>query len=99
MWSVGVIAYILLCGFEPFYDDRGDKWVYQKILRAEYEFMTPWWDNVSESAKVCVQVVTVRTSRLSIDGINKTYLGVLVVPGAFIDFGAPLLAFRGIVLV
>lgn len=51
MWSVGVIAYILLCGFEPFYDDRGDKFVYQKILRGEYEFMSPWWDNVSESAK------------------------------------------------
>ena len=52
MWSVGVITYILLCGFEPFYDEKGDKYVYKKILKADYEFMSPWWDSVSDTAKV-----------------------------------------------
>ncbi|XP_072167009.1 calcium/calmodulin-dependent protein kinase type IV-like [Diadema setosum] len=51
MWSVGVITYILLCGFEPFYDDRGDTAVYKKILKADYAFISPWWDDISQSAK------------------------------------------------
>ncbi|XP_002736839.1 calcium/calmodulin-dependent protein kinase type IV-like [Saccoglossus kowalevskii] len=51
MWGVGVITYILLCGFEPFYDDRGDKYMFQKILNANYEFISPWWDDVSLNAK------------------------------------------------
>ncbi|XP_038072890.1 calcium/calmodulin-dependent protein kinase type IV-like [Patiria miniata] len=59
MWSVGVITYILLCGFEPFYDEKGDRYVYKKILRAEYEFMSPWWDNVSDSAKFFIQSLLV----------------------------------------
>lgn len=52
MWSIGVITYILLCGFEPFYDERGDSHVYRKIMRADYEFISPWWDPVSLSARV-----------------------------------------------
>lgn len=52
MWSIGVITYILLCGFEPFYDERGDSYVYRKILKADYEFISPWWDPVSLSARV-----------------------------------------------
>lgn len=52
MWSVGVITYILLCGFEPFYDDRGDNYIYKKIIRADYAFISPWWDDISDSAKV-----------------------------------------------
>ncbi|XP_070541852.1 calcium/calmodulin-dependent protein kinase type IV-like [Ptychodera flava] len=51
MWSVGVITYILLCGFEPFYDERGDKHMFQKILNSDYEFMSPFWDEVSLNAK------------------------------------------------
>lgn len=51
MWAVGVIAYILLCGFEPFYDERGDQAMFQRILKCDYEFVTPWWDEVSENAK------------------------------------------------
>merc|ERR1712141_338267 len=52
MWAVGVITYILLCGFEPFYDDRGDQAMFQRILKCDYEFMSPWWDEVSVNAKV-----------------------------------------------
>uniref|UniRef100_A0A672KXG8 Calcium/calmodulin-dependent protein kinase type IV n=1 Tax=Sinocyclocheilus grahami TaxID=75366 RepID=A0A672KXG8_SINGR len=51
MWSVGVITYILLCGFEPFFDDRGDQYMFKRILNCEYEFVSPWWDNVSLNAK------------------------------------------------
>ena len=41
-----------LCGFEPFYDDRGDQAMFQRILKCDYEFMSPWWDEVSVNAKV-----------------------------------------------
>lgn len=41
-----------LCGFEPFYDERGDQAMFQRILKCDYEFVTPWWDEVSENAKV-----------------------------------------------
>uniref|UniRef100_A0A8D0L5R2 Calcium/calmodulin dependent protein kinase I n=1 Tax=Sphenodon punctatus TaxID=8508 RepID=A0A8D0L5R2_SPHPU len=49
-WSIGVIAYILLCGYPPFYDENDTK-LFEQILRAEYEFDAPYWDAISESAK------------------------------------------------
>lgn len=67
MWSVGVITYILLCGFEPFYDDRGDTAIYKKILRADYAFISPWWDDISLSAQDFISklLVTDPNKRLS----------------------------------
>ncbi|MGH0137285.1 UNVERIFIED_CONTAM: hypothetical protein FKN15_058776 [Acipenser sinensis] len=49
-WAVGVIAYILLCGYPPFYDEN-DMELYRQIVKAEYEFDSPYWDDISESAK------------------------------------------------
>jgi len=49
-WAIGVIVYILLCGYPPFYDDD-DMQLYQDILRAEYEFDSPYWDDISDAAK------------------------------------------------
>lgn len=49
-----VIQHLLcdrLCGFEPFFDDRGDQYMFKRILNCEYEFVSPWWDNVSLNAK------------------------------------------------
>ncbi|XP_065059579.1 calcium/calmodulin-dependent protein kinase type IV-like [Rhopilema esculentum] len=60
MWAVGVITYILLCGFEPFYDDRGDQAMFQRILKCDYEFMSPWWDEVSVNAKDLVSKLIVK---------------------------------------
>ncbi|XP_064619499.1 calcium/calmodulin-dependent protein kinase type IV-like isoform X2 [Lineus longissimus] len=52
MWSVGVILYILLCGYEPFYSDKGcEKEMFHKILKADYEFDLPWWEDVSTNAR------------------------------------------------
>ncbi|XP_014675099.1 PREDICTED: calcium/calmodulin-dependent protein kinase type 1-like [Priapulus caudatus] len=50
VWSIGVIAYILLCGYPPFYDED-DANLFAQILRGEYEFDAPYWDEISESAK------------------------------------------------
>ncbi|CAD5115598.1 DgyrCDS4558 [Dimorphilus gyrociliatus] len=50
VWSIGVISYILLCGYPPFYDEN-DAELFRQILKAEYEFDSPYWDQISDSAK------------------------------------------------
>ena len=49
-----IFIFYRLCGFEPFYDERGDQAMFQRILKCEYEFVEPWWDDISLSAKVSV---------------------------------------------
>ncbi|KAK3709228.1 hypothetical protein QZH41_015442 [Actinostola sp. cb2023] len=49
-WSIGVICYILLCGYPPFYDES-DANLFAQIMRGEYEFDAPYWDEISDSAK------------------------------------------------
>lgn len=50
VWSIGVISYILLCGYPPFYDEN-DANLFAQILRGEFEFDSPYWDEISDSAK------------------------------------------------
>mmetsp|Transcript_21563 Transcript_21563/g.45519 ORF Transcript_21563/g.45519 Transcript_21563/m.45519 type:complete len:317 (+) Transcript_21563:205-1155(+) len=50
VWSLGVIIYILLCGFPPFYAEN-DAQLYEKIKKGEYEFLRPYWDPISDLAK------------------------------------------------
>ncbi|CAN9512149.1 unnamed protein product [Ophioblennius macclurei] len=49
-WSIGVITYILLCGYPPFFEENETR-LFSKIMRADYAFHSPFWDNISESAK------------------------------------------------
>ncbi|XP_069138753.1 calcium/calmodulin-dependent protein kinase type IV-like [Argopecten irradians] len=52
MWSCGVIAYILLCGYEPFDGPNQDvSEVYKKILKVDYKFDPKVWSKISENAK------------------------------------------------
>ncbi|KAI8115661.1 hypothetical protein FF38_02865 [Lucilia cuprina] len=61
IWSIGVISYILLCGYPPFYDEN-DANLFAQILKGEFEFDSPYWDDISDSAKdfirhlMCVNV-------------------------------------------
>ncbi|NWV08004.1 KCC4 kinase, partial [Ptilonorhynchus violaceus] len=48
-----------LCGFEPFFDPRGDQYMYSRILTCDYEFVSPWWDEVSPNAKDLVRKLIV----------------------------------------
>ncbi|KAI8846103.1 kinase-like domain-containing protein [Chytridium lagenaria] len=48
LWSLGVITYILLCGYPPFYDQNNVE-LFKQIMAGRYEFDRPWWDNISET--------------------------------------------------
>jgi len=58
VWSMGVITYILLCGFPPFYADN-DAQLFAKIKKAEYKFLRPYWDPISEDAKKFIRSMLV----------------------------------------
>ncbi|CAF96558.1 unnamed protein product, partial [Tetraodon nigroviridis] len=54
MWSLGVIMYILLCGFPPFYSNTGQAispGMKRRIRMGQYEFPDPEWAEVSQEAK------------------------------------------------
>nr|CCA19480.1 protein kinase putative [Albugo laibachii Nc14] len=52
LWSLGVVVYIMLCGFPPFVEDEtGLEAVYRKIRAGALEFPHPYWTNVSSAAK------------------------------------------------
>lgn len=50
LWSIGVIIYILICGFPPFYDDDTDV-LFSYIANAQFEYLSPYWDDVSPDVK------------------------------------------------
>jgi len=58
VWSVGVICYILLCGFPPFYGNN-DQQIFEKIMKAKYDFPSPDWDDISDDAKEFIQAILV----------------------------------------
>jgi len=41
-----------LCGYEPFYSEEGEQAMFKKILKCDYSFHEPWWNDISENAKV-----------------------------------------------
>ena len=50
IWSIGVITYILLCGYPPFHDDNHNA-LFRKIRKGSFKFDSPYWDHVSQEAK------------------------------------------------
>eukprot|EP00009_Paramoeba_aestuarina_P009373 CAMPEP_0201521404 /NCGR_PEP_ID=MMETSP0161_2-20130828/14402_1 /ASSEMBLY_ACC=CAM_ASM_000251 /TAXON_ID=180227 /ORGANISM="Neoparamoeba aestuarina, Strain SoJaBio B1-5/56/2" /LENGTH=527 /DNA_ID=CAMNT_0047920037 /DNA_START=58 /DNA_END=1638 /DNA_ORIENTATION=+ len=66
MWSVGVITYVLLSGFPPFYSEN-IKELFQQIMIAKYDFPPQYWSTVSDPAKDFVRKLLVRNpaSRMS----------------------------------
>lgn len=53
IWSIGVITYILLCGYPPFYGDS-DRQIFDSVRAGNFDFPSPEWDAVSENAKAFV---------------------------------------------
>lgn len=50
MWALGCVLYTLLCGFPPFYDEDIHV-LTEKVARGYFEFLSPWWDDISTPAK------------------------------------------------
>ncbi|XP_072534666.1 serine/threonine-protein kinase DCLK2 isoform X2 [Salminus brasiliensis] len=52
IWAAGVITYILLCGFPPFRSENNQQEdLFDQILQGRLEFPSPYWDNITHSAK------------------------------------------------
>ncbi|CAD7702306.1 unnamed protein product [Ostreobium quekettii] len=72
MWSAGVILYILLAGFPPFYDPN-EAVMYSKIRSGQYSFADPVWQNVTKAGKDLVsKLLQVNpTQRLDVRGAKE----------------------------
>ncbi|KAI7866746.1 kinase-like domain-containing protein [Spinellus fusiger] len=50
MWAIGVITYVLLCGYQPFQaDDQSE--LFDAISHSRFEFHDRYWRKISEEAK------------------------------------------------
>ncbi|KND01960.1 CAMK/CAMK1 protein kinase [Spizellomyces punctatus DAOM BR117] len=62
LWSLGVITYILLCGYPPFYDQNNVE-LFKLIMAGQYRFDHPWWEPVSDVAKDFIRKLLVLNPR------------------------------------
>ena len=69
IWSCGVILYVLLCGYAPFYGDT-DEDIYKQVLKGEYDFPKEEWDNVSEEAKNLVKKMIEKDTKKRITALE-----------------------------
>jgi calcium/calmodulin-dependent protein kinase I len=53
LWSIGVITYILLVGYPPFFDANNPE-LFKKILAGRFKFDKPWWDHISNTGIVII---------------------------------------------
>lgn len=77
MWSIGVILYIMLCGYPPFYSEVPNQPITQrmrkKIMSGHFDFPHREWDKISDNAKdlirhlLCVE----ESERISVDDLLR----------------------------
>jgi len=77
IWSLGVIIYILLCGFPPFFSTQGlpmSPGMKKRIRLGQFDFPKPEWSEVSDEAKDLIRgcLKTNPQERLTIDQVIGT---------------------------
>lgn len=64
IWSLGVVMYICLCGFPPFseelYSQDFPYTLEQQIMDGRFDYPSPYWDSVSDSARRSFELPSVR---------------------------------------
>lgn len=58
MWSVGVITYILLCGYPPFHDED-DSRIMEMTLKGNFSFPDREWGSISANGKFSARSLSV----------------------------------------
>ncbi|KAA8592721.1 hypothetical protein FQN60_018176 [Etheostoma spectabile] len=75
LWSLGVIIYVMLCGYPPFYSKRHSRTIpkdmRKKIMTGSFDFPEDEWSQISEMAKDIVRkLLKVKPEeRLTIEGV------------------------------
>lgn len=84
VWALGVILYILLCGFPPFRSrDRDQEELFQLIKQGQLHFLSPYWDAVSDGAEATVQISKFcRGAKINTSGSNFLFYGCCAFPEA-----------------
>ncbi|XP_046439934.1 MAP kinase-activated protein kinase 2-like [Daphnia pulex] len=97
MWSLGVIMYILLCGYPPFYSNHGQAMspgMKKRIRTGQYDFPNTEWKHVSGEAKELIRSMlqTEATKRPTIDQVmqNKWIAHFAAVPATPLATGTVL---------
>ncbi|CAN0293552.1 unnamed protein product [Discosporangium mesarthrocarpum] len=58
LWSIGVIAYILLCGYPPFYGSN-DVEIFRSVRAGVFDFPSPEWDEITPEAKEFISALLI----------------------------------------
>lgn len=76
IWSLGVIIYTLLAGYQPFHEET-KRALYRRIKKADYQFDEMYWSHISSAAKelisglLCIDII----QRLSAsESLNTTWI-------------------------
>ncbi|EDQ84383.1 uncharacterized protein MONBRDRAFT_39303 [Monosiga brevicollis MX1] len=64
LWSIGVISFIMLCGYPPFYDES-DAVLFEIIMKGRFEFDERYWRDISDDAKDLIR------NMLKVDPIKR----------------------------
>ena len=57
VWSLGVLAHVLLAGYSPFADSTRSR-TFEKVRKGDFSLDLPMWEGVSDTAKDFVRKVS-----------------------------------------
>eukprot|EP01119_Soliformovum_irregulare_P007561 TRINITY_DN19_c0_g1_i1.p1 TRINITY_DN19_c0_g1~~TRINITY_DN19_c0_g1_i1.p1 ORF type:complete len:312 (+),score=26.38 TRINITY_DN19_c0_g1_i1:10-945(+) len=87
LWSLGVITYFLLAGYLPFMGETLPE-VVQLITAGQYDFPSPYWDNISEEAINFVSLLLTKnvSKRMTAkDALDHPWLNKEVLPSSVLS--------------